>query len=392
MRRNSWYVLEEMGGRFFLYPYGQKASDFARDVEINEVGAFIWKCLEDIHDEEEIVKACLNEYECNPKDYERVRTAVELFVDDMKNKGLLEEESNDTEEVIRKYEIAGIDLIIAGGDEISIPQLDRYVKKGDVPKKKITITLSEVDEKAPKCYKKAEEEAKLFIDNNDLCICDIGFAYEVLFKSYKYVTGMLMSKDGAECRINYMRGVNDELAEELFQSLRMPFYLYAQSLGMLALHSASVIYKNVGWLFSGKSKAGKSTHANLWKELGGAKVFNGDVNLLGLEDGLLFMYGIPWCGTSNINETGRFRVKGITFIKQGDNSKVVELSYSEKVIKMMRRSFSPNWCEKHADKNAIMCENIVNAVEVCELICTNNREAFDVMHEYVEECIGFKGL
>ena len=58
----------------------------------------------------------------------------------------------------------------------------------------------------------------------------------------------------------------------------------------------------------------------------GADILNGDLNLLGLENGIPILYGIPWCGTSGISSTKRVPLGGIFFLKQAARDKIEFLS------------------------------------------------------------------
>ena len=89
MRRSPNYILKEMQGRYYLIPFGQASADFSKDVEVNEVGAFIWNLLENDMEASEVVDACMKEYECPPEQYDNVKAVVETFFDQMFEGGLL---------------------------------------------------------------------------------------------------------------------------------------------------------------------------------------------------------------------------------------------------------------------------------------------------------------
>ena len=72
-----------------------------------------------------------------------------------------------------------------------------------------------------------------------------------------------MTKDGSYVRIHALMPQNEEEKDNLFHAIRL-FYLYlAQKKGFYAIHSASILYQNRAWLFSGHSGMGKSTHKEL---------------------------------------------------------------------------------------------------------------------------------
>lgn len=90
--------------------------------------------------------------------------------------------------------------------------------------------------------------------------------------------------------------------------------MFAQNNDCYLIHSASVEYNGCAWLFSGKSGEGKSTHTKLWNKYYGSALINGDLNMVGFENEEAVVYGIPWCGTSEIYTEKKYKLGGIIFI------------------------------------------------------------------------------
>ncbi len=88
-------------------------------------------------------------------------------------------------------------------------------------------------------------------------------------------------------------------------------FYFAALHGKYALHSASNYYQEKAWLYSASSGTGKTTHVKLWEKLYAVQVLNGDLNLLGMEKDEVFVYGIPWCGTSGVYTTKKYPLGGI---------------------------------------------------------------------------------
>lgn len=55
-------------------------------------------------------------------------------------------------------------------------------------------------------------------------------------------------------------------------------------------------------------------HSHQSLEGAGTPLLNGDLNLIGEENGQFFVYGIPWCGTSGICTTEKQRLGGIVLL------------------------------------------------------------------------------
>lgn len=92
-------------------------------------------------------------------------------------------------------------------------------------------------------------------------------------------------------------------------------------------HSAVVAYNGNGYIFAGKSGAGKSTHAALWeKVIHGAEVINGDKPLIKLENDEFYAYGTPWCGKEMMQKNKKVKVSGVCFIEQAKENSIEKLS------------------------------------------------------------------
>ena len=164
----------------------------------------------------------------------------------------------------------------------------------------------------------------------------------------------------------------DALTEELIPVIRLLFNRYAQTKGMLFLHSASLLYEGKAWLFSGSSGTGKSTHTNLWHTLWGTPVLNGDLNLLAIKDGKPMIYGTPWCGTSGISDSTSYSSGGVVAIKAGFSEERFEVP----VLRMNRSSDCSQRIISSSDtcfslcKNLEVIEEITKQIPVFRLHCT----------------------
>lgn len=63
LKLKSGYMLSEVAGNYLVVPVGEATMDFSGIINLNEVGAFIWKQLENGTTMEELIKAVTAEYE-----------------------------------------------------------------------------------------------------------------------------------------------------------------------------------------------------------------------------------------------------------------------------------------------------------------------------------------
>ena len=156
---------------------------------------------------------------------------------------------------------------------------------------------------------------------------------------------------------------------------------------LFVLHSVSIFYQGKAWLFSGSSGTGKSTHANLWANRYHTPVLNGDLNVLGIKNGLPYLYGLPWCGTSETYTTTTYPLGGIVFLKQAPFNRVNSLPPDEQALFLMQRMISPTWTKDLLLKNLAFAETLAPLTKIFRLNCTKNPEAAAVMKAAIDQSI-----
>ncbi len=88
MKIKDGFVLREVADSFVVMNIGGELA-FNGMITLNEVGAFIWKAVENGDDAEEIAKKITLEYEI---DYETALSDTKVFIDKMNGVGVLEQE------------------------------------------------------------------------------------------------------------------------------------------------------------------------------------------------------------------------------------------------------------------------------------------------------------
>ena len=152
---------------------------------------------------------------------------------------------------------------------------------------------------------------------------------------------------------------------------------------MYAIHSASIPYKEKAWLFSAPAGTGKSTHARLWTQYSDAVNINGDLNLIGIKAGAPYVFGIPWCGTSEIFTKEDYPLGGVVFLKQAAENRIEEFTYEKALITLSRRTISPLWNSESLKKMMLDLEPVSAKITSLRLYCTKDPEARKVLQEYI---------
>lgn len=82
MKTNPEFIARDIAGELVLVPVGDAAKNYAGLVTCNEVGAFIWKTLDNEKSMDELVEAILDEFEV---DEAIARKDAEEFVKKLKD-------------------------------------------------------------------------------------------------------------------------------------------------------------------------------------------------------------------------------------------------------------------------------------------------------------------
>ena len=117
------------------------------------------------------------------------------------------------------------------------------------------------------------------------------------------------------------------------------FYTHLLRYNGMMLHASALELEGGAYLFSGPSGVGKSTHTSLWqKEFPSARLFNDDKPALRKIDGVWYAYGTPWSGKHGININMRVPLRGICFLRQGDENRIRRLSKLEAASAIMSQT------------------------------------------------------
>lgn len=147
------------------------------------------------------------------------------------------------------------------------------------------------------------------------------------------------------------------------------FYLELVNHNGFYLHSSAVLLDGRVYLFSGPSRAGKSTHTRLWQQTFGpeARVINDDKPAIRLMDGKWIAYGTPWCGKDGINENASAPIAGVCFLKKAPHNAIRKLSSLEAATKILTQTIRKFDSEDVLDKLLELLNRFVEEVPVYEL-------------------------
>ena len=437
IKRQEGYCLKEIAGVHYLLPYGQKVADQRKGIVLNETGVFLWNELQTSMTDDALAEKLVHHYsadgeaanETQDQIQDQIRQDVKQFVQELLSLAILQEClrpccAEDADDVTCVYptkepfveclEIAGMRIALYGSRELISSQFDAFLKdcssaQGKSKSELQTESQIKMQIKMPVQMQieilqrttSFHPNGKTLIRNEELVVCENEQGYIILFPSMNQIREAHMTSDGRFAQI-YVNGLDKEKTkEELFHAIRHFFLFFAQRQGFFAIHSASILYRDQVWLFSGHSGMGKSTHTNLWKEQFGTEIINGDLNLIGWSNGEQtnigqsvdksgskghpIVYGMPWRGTSGIASTKSYPLGGIVLLGRSDNDHFESLTNDQKIVRVMQRMISPVWTEDMLETNLKCAAKLAKEVPIYYLLCTKEPSAAYVMKARIDK-------
>lgn len=372
MKKNPYYRLKYIAGIPYLLTFGQGNADFKHDMRLNETSAFLWEQLENVADTKGLAALCAERFPCSEEEYPMMEASVARFVNTLYRQGvILPEEGNALGmNCYKSLKIAGLFLKLYGPEQAFAKELLDFETEeeisADAPVQEICVQT-----KLP-AY---TENGALILRNQSLVVMENEAKYVLLFPDLKQIREAHVAKNGTRVIIYCMSDIAEETATEVSYAIRIAFLYFAQLKNMMAVHSASVLYRDKIWLFSAPSGTGKTTHTQLWREVYETPIINGDINLVAIENDIAVVHGIPWCGTSGVYSKESYPLGGIVLLSQGTENEIVTLSEEQKLLQVLHRSISPGWKEELQEKNYRVVEALSEKIMICHLSCTRDKEA-----------------
>lgn len=388
MRRNPNFVKVNIGGETHLLPIAQERSDFKKSLRLNKMGAFLWTQLKNDCTAKELLTLTQEHFEIPPEQSEDLKKDIMQFLQALNLRGmLLDTMSLPTPEDDYQYTvaIAGLRLGLFGPAEAFSENFlpFRMPIEKDVPPHQSAMVLFG----APAVH----ENGVVLIRNQELTVMELPEKYILLFHTGSAVRELHLTKDATVAQLYCIPDTNNaKLQEDIFHALRFAFLYLAQNHKVLAIHSASVLYKEKAWLFSASSGTGKSTHAALWHNILNAPYLNGDLNLITFRKGTPYACGLPWCGTSNLFTAKNYELGGIIFLKQAEADSVEYLDDNQKLLALSNRIISPVWDPTMLEIQLQIASKIVDAAFLCRLQCTPTKEALAALLPAIDEYLSEK--
>lgn len=155
----------------------------------------------------------------------------------------------------------------------------------------------------------------------------------------------------------------------------------------LCLHAACVRTHLGGILFSGPSGIGKSTQAELWCNLRGAKQINGDRPILSQDGNDWLAWGSPYAGSSRCHINESCPVTAIVMLRQAKECGLRRLSLPEAFRAVWSGLTVCSWDRTFVETASVLAMELITAVPVLEFACTPDQQAVEYLEQGLrKEC------
>ena len=376
-RKNEFYTLQEIAGETYLLPFGQALAEQRHGFRMNETGLYLWEKLDQCKDKEMLIEYLNKERGVKATIAER---NVNQFVDRLLANRVVFYEPPFEDKPCKILNIANI-YVGLYGDPIFFyrDELKLFERKNDHVDISFIVKVEYPD----------TIQGTVLVKNQDIVIEEGKDNFILYFPKEKYIHEVRISKDGSKAIAYVWETGNDTnrrlIGDALHNALRIFYLYYAKARGFFAINSASILYKNKAWLFSGASGSGKSTHVELWRKLYDVECLNGDINMIVIEGRKAYVHGTPWTGTSQIYTDKVCDLGGIIFLAKDSYDHVEELDQSAKALMIAQRMVTPTWTIKMLEENLEFANRLKNLVLICKHNCTRNFEAVGVIKQRIDE-------
>lgn len=150
---------------------------------------------------------------------------------------------------------------------------------------------------------------------------------------------------------------------------------------ILLMHASYIGYKGEGILFSADCGVGKSTQAELWRRYMGAEVINGDKAGVAVQPDGVYVYGLPFCGTSGICKNKSLPLKAIVLLGQATENKIARITGVQAIQSLLGNVYLDFKTPGETQQCIDTIIELLRTVPVYRLDCTPDKRAVEKLAE-----------
>ena len=151
---------------------------------------------------------------------------------------------------------------------------------------------------------------------------------------------------------------------------------------VLLMHGSALCMDGQAYIFTAKSGTGKSTHALLWREVYGDRVWmiNDDKPMLKVSGDGVTVYGTPWDGKHRLSRNASAPLKAIVKLERGEQNRIEPLRGADAYVTLFRQCFGSLKPEV-GRRIAEMEKQILTTIPFYSLYCNMDPDAARVSYE-----------
>lgn len=110
---------------------------------------------------------------------------------------------------------------------------------------------------------------------------------------------------------------------------------------VLLMHGSALCMDGQAYIFTAPSGTGKSTHARLWREAFGDRVWmiNDDKPMLKITETGVTVYGTPWDGKHHLSRNASAPLRAIAWLTQAETNYIIRMSKDNAFPVIIRQCF-----------------------------------------------------
>lgn len=161
-------------------------------------------------------------------------------------------------------------------------------------------------------------------------------------------------------------------------------HLIARNNGFV-FHCSYIDRNGEAILFTAPSETGKSTQAELWKELRGAEIINGDRAAVRLAEGKLLAEGIPFAGSSQYCKNRSLPIRAIVYLGQAPKTTIRKLRGYEAFSKIWEGVSVNAWDREDLERVSAVVQKVAAEIPVYHMPCTPDESAVLALEEVLRK-------
>ena len=146
--------------------------------------------------------------------------------------------------------------------------------------------------------------------------------------------------------------------------------------GAVEVHGCGVVWRGRALVFCGRSGAGKSTTARLWRRHArGTRILSDDRVVLRPGRRGVRAWGTPWHGDGGFAQARSAPLGALFFLRHGRVTRLASLGPAEATARLIARSFPPPWDAEGIGRALDACADISTSTPAFELAFRPDRSA-----------------